>query len=82
MAKKTQAQIQYEQRSRDSKVFNGAHEGAGEPYGISWLSAHLEVRNRLQLNGYDASDNTVKAIASLAVRAVFDVLQGEQGAGR
>ena len=72
---KTKAQIEQEQRERDAKAFADAHSGSpGEEFGWRWLSANIAATGSLLKHGYDPSDPTVKAVASLAVRATLKAI--------
>ncbi len=70
--KKPLYMLRYEAKRRDADAFNKAHEGAGDSVGWDWFFANERATGVLSKFGYDVSDERVRAIASLAVRAVLD----------
>jgi hypothetical protein len=64
--------LRYEAVRRDVDAFQKAHTGAGDSVGWEWFHANERATGVLMKFGYDVSDERVKAIASLTVRAVLD----------
>lgn len=58
--------------SHANDVFDAANEGAGDKHGWLWYKVNLTIVNALSENGFDHSDEIVRAVSMLTARTVMD----------